>query len=124
MLEEEKGIKYLSLEELLKQCDIISNHLNRDVVLLKENEFEQFGNGKIYINTTIGCCYEVRALKKWLDTGKNYYICDLVSNLPETQEIIKHSKTIYTNKICGNSKQSDIRATNQTLNNIKEYLNQ
>ena len=121
--EEEKGIKYLPLEDLLKQCDIISTHLNRDVVLLNEKEFEQFGNDKIYINTTIGCCYEVSALKRWLDTGKNYYICDLVSNLPQTQEIINHPRTIYTNKICGNSKQSDIRATNQTLNNIKEYLN-
>ena len=40
----------------------------------------------------------------------------------KTQEIINHPRTIYTNKICGNSKQSDIRATNQTLNNIKEYL--
>ena len=120
--EEEKGIKYLPLEDLLKQCDIISTHLNRDVVLLKEKEFEKFGNGKIYINTTIGCCYEVSALKRWLDTGENYYICDKVSNLPQTQEIINHPRTIYTNKICGNSKQSDIRATNQTLNNIKEYL--
>jgi phosphoglycerate dehydrogenase-like enzyme len=120
--EEEKGIKYLSLDDLLKQCDIISTHLNRDVVLLKEREFEQLGNGKIYINTTIGCCYEVNALKKWLDAGENYHICDLVSNLPQTQEIINHEKTIYTNKICGNSKQSDIRATNQTLNNIKEFL--
>ena len=121
--EEEKGIKYLPLEDLLKQCDIISTHLNRDVVLLNEKEFEQLGNGKIYINTTIGCCYEVNALKRWLDTEKNYYICDKVSNLPQTQEIINHPRTIYTNKICGNSKQSDIRATNQTLSNIKEYLN-
>ncbi len=120
--EEQKGIKYLPLEELLKECEIISTHLNRDVVLLNEKEFEQFGNGKIYINTTIGCCYDVNALKKWLDTGENYYICDLVSNLPQTQEIINHPKTIYTNKISGNSKQSDIRATNQTLNNIEEFL--
>lgn len=122
LAEEEKGIKFLPLDELLMQCDIISTHLNRDVVLLKEKEFERFGNGKIYINTTIGCCYEIKALKKWLDSENNYYICDMVSNLPETQDIINHSRTIYTNKICGNSKQSDIRATEQTLNNIKNYL--
>lgn len=120
--EESNGIKYLPLEELLKNCDIISTHLNRDVVLLNEKEFEQLGNGKIYVNTTIGCCYDVEALKKWLDTGTNYHICDYVSNTPKTQEIINHKKTIYTNKICGNSKQSDIRATTQTINNIKEFL--
>ena len=119
---EKSGIKFLPLHDLLKKCDVISTHLNRDVVLLNEKEFEIFGDGKIFVNTTIGCCYDVKALKKWLDTGKNYHICDLVSNLPQTQEIINHKKTIYTNKICGNSKQSDIRATNQTLNNIKDYL--
>lgn len=121
--EEERGIKYLPLNELLKECEIISTHLNRDVVLLKEKEFEQLGNGKIYVNTSIGYCYDIKALKKWLDTGKNYHICDFVSNTPKTQEIINHTRTIYTNKICGNSKQSDIRATNQTINNIKEFLN-
>lgn len=121
-MEENKGIKYLPLNDLLRHCDIISTHLNRDVVLMNEAEFLQFGNGKIYVNTTIGCCFDVNALKKWLDNGNNYYICDLVSNLPETQEIIAHPKTIYTNKICGNSRQSDIRATNQTLNNIREYF--
>lgn len=120
--EEKKGIKYLPLEELLKECDIISTHLNRDVVLLNEKEFEQLGNGKIYVNTTIGCCYDVNALKKWLDTGTNYHICDYVSNIEKTQDIIHHQKTIYTNKICGNSKQSDIRAKTQTINNIKNFL--
>lgn len=120
--EEKNGIKYLTLEELLKECDIISTHLNRDVVLLNEKEFEQLGNGKIYVNTTIGCCYDVNALKKWLDTGTNYHICDYASNIEKTQEIIHHQKTIYTNKICGNSKQSDIRATTQTINNIKNFL--
>lgn len=120
--EEKKGIQYLPLEKLLKECEIISTHLNRDVVLLKEKEFKQLGNGKIYVNTTIGCCYDVDALKKWLDQEGNYHICDCVSNIPETQEIMKHEKTIYTNKVCGNSKQSDIRATTQTIRNIKEFL--
>ncbi len=120
--EEDNGIKYLPLKELLKECDIVSTHLNRDVVLLTEREFEQLGNGKIYVNTTIGCCYDVNALKKWLDIGTNYHICDQVSNIHKTQDIIHHQKTIYTDKICGNSKQSDIRATTQTINNIRDFL--
>lgn len=120
--EEDNGIKYLPLKELLKECDIVSTHWNRDVVLLTEREFEQLGNGKIYVNTTIGCCYDVNALKKWLDIGTNYHICDQVSNIHKTQDIIHHQKTIYTDKICGNSKQSDIRATTQTINNIRDFL--
>lgn len=117
------GIKYLPLENLLQQCDIISTHLNRDVVLLKEKEFNLFGNGKIFVNTTIGCCYDVNALLKWLDNGNNYHICDMVSNTPYTKNVINHSKTIYMNKICGNSKQSDIRATNQIISNIESFNN-
>ena len=120
---EEKGIKYLPLEKLLEKCEIISTHLNRDIILLNKKEFEIFGNGKIFINTTVGRCYDVNALKKWLDVGNNYHICDKVSNIASTQDIISHPNTIYLNKICGNSKQSDIRATNQTIANIKNYLN-
>lgn len=121
--EEKKDIKYLPLNKLLSTCDIISTQLNRDVVLLKKKEFEILGNGKIYVNTTVGSCYDVDALYKWLENKNNYFICDKVNNTPSTQKIIKHPNTIYTNKICGNSKQSDIRATNQMLNNIKNYLN-
>lgn len=121
--EENKNIKYLNLNQLLSTCDIISTQLNRDTVLLKEKEFELFGNGKVFINTTVGCCYDIDALYNWLENKNNYFICDKVSNIPETKKIIEHSNTIYTDKICGNSKQSDVRATNQILNNMRSYLN-
>lgn len=120
--EESNGIKYLPLNELLEKCDIISTHLNRDICILNEEEFEILGNGKIFINTTVGCCYDVNAMRKWLDNGRNYHICDKVSNTEKTRNIIGHPKTIYLDKICGNSKQSDIRATNQIINNIKSYI--
>ena len=122
--EENKNIKFLPLDKLLSTCDIISTQLNRDVVLLKEKEFEIFGNGKIFINTTVGCCYDVESLYKWLENGNNYHICDKVSNTNETRRIMEHYNTIYTDLICGNSKQSDLRATNQLLQNIREYLDE
>lgn len=119
---EKTGIYYLTLDELLKECDIISTHLNRDVCLLNQREFDILGNGKIFVNTTVGCCYDVDSLIKWLDNGTNYHICDKVSNNDKTKNVILHNKIIYMDKICGNSMQSDIRATNQIINNIKSFL--
>ena len=119
---EEQGIKYLELEQLLREVSIISTHLRRDVVLLKEKEFQTFGNGKIFINTTLGLCYEVETLRTWLKNPMNYHICDSVSKTPENGDILNLPNVMFTNKVCGISKQSYTRATEQLTNNIAQYF--
>jgi len=76
----------------LKNCDIISTHLNRDVVLLNEKEFEQLGNGKIYVNTTIGCCYDVEALKTITNQEDNI---QLKLILKEMMQNVESGEYIY-----------------------------
>ena len=64
--EEENGIKYLELKELLSTVDIISINLNRNVCLIGDDNLNIYGDGKIIVNTSIGYCYEIETLKKWL----------------------------------------------------------
>ncbi|SHH54638.1 Lactate dehydrogenase [Anaerosphaera aminiphila DSM 21120] len=74
--EEEKGIKYLPLNELLSKVDVMITCLNKNVILINEEEFKIFGNGKIMFNTSIGPSHDVSALKKWLESGDNEFFCD------------------------------------------------
>lgn len=119
---EKEGIKYLPLKEMLKQVDVVSGHLNRDVILMHEEEFEALGNGKIFITISIGRCYDVRPMLKWLNAEGNYYICDPNAKVGNSEDILNHPKTIMANKIFGHSKQTDERATKQTLAGIKDFL--
>lgn len=122
--EEKNGIKYLELKELLSTVDIISINLNRNVCLIGEENLDIYGDGKIIVNTSIGYCYEIESLKKWLQNKNNYYICDKPTVNDDIKEILNYENVIYTDMITGDTKQCYKRATKQIISNIENYLNE
>lgn len=122
--EEKNGIKYLELKELLSTVDIISINLNRNVCLIGEENLGIYGDGKIIVNTSIGYCYEIESLKKWLQNKNNYYICDKPTVNDDIKEILDYENVIYIDMITGDTKQCYKRATKQIISNIENYLNE
>lgn len=116
---ENENLQYLPLEELLKTVDILSINLNRDVCLIGGDNLKLFGNGKIIINTSIGYCYEINSLKKWLECKDNFYVCDN-SNINNDYDLLEYNNVVYLNHASGVTKQTLERATDQILHNIKE----
>ena len=121
--EAELGVTYLELEDLFKTVDIISINLNRDVCLIGGDNLEIFGNDKVLINTSIGKCYEIESLKKWLQYKNNYYVCDAsTANFDDVKEILDYENVIYTRDHVGETKQCFLRATRQILNNVRNAM--
>lgn len=120
--QESLGIQYLPLDKLLETVEVISTHLPRDTKLLNEHEFKKFGNGKIFINTSIGSTYDINAMKKWLDVPNNFHICDSPTRTLDNEIIRKHPQTIYINQSFGETQQCVQRSTQQTLKNIRRFL--
>ena len=120
-IENELNIKYLELDELFNTVDVISINVNRDVCLIGGDNLKKYGNGKAIINTSIGKCYELDSLKKWLENKNNYYICDEPTINEDIKEILNYENVIYTNTHSGgDTKQCLESATEQILNNIKK----
>lgn len=120
--EENYGIKYLPLEKLLKTVEVLSTHLPRNTILLNERQLKMFGNGKIFINTSIGQTYDILAMKKWLDISGNIHICDSPTKTQENIDILNHPQTIYINQSFGETQQCVKRSTSQTLDNMRKFL--
>lgn len=120
---EEKGIDYLPLAELLKNSEVIFTCLNKNVLLLQEEEFNTMGNGKILFNTSIGPGFDVKALKGWLDQGDNYFICDTEGAIGDpTGELVQHPKVICAKVSAGRTKQAFDLLSEKVLQNIKNYF--
>ena len=77
---EAKGMVYRPLTELLEQSEVVFACLNKNVILMHEEEFKALGNGKILFNTSIGPAFEAEDLKNWLDGGDNYFACDTAAS--------------------------------------------
>lgn len=64
------------LAQLLAESEVVFTCLNKNVLLLGENEFTQLGAGKVLFNTSIGPGFDSAALEKWLDLPGTRFFCD------------------------------------------------
>ena len=121
---EDQGLVYRPLKELLARSEVVFACLNKNVILLHEEEFTQLGQGKILFNTSIGPAFDLPALKTWLDQGNNYFICDTEGALGDSPgELIRHPGVFCAHISAGRTKQAFDLLSKKVLDNIRTYLN-
>lgn len=121
---EAKGMKYLPLHDLLADCDVILTCLNKNVILLHEEEFKTMGDGKIFFNTSIGPSFDQAALINWVNRGTNYVVCDTAGALGEAADtLLSHPNVICPNVSAGRTKQAFELLTRKVLDNIIKFQN-
>ncbi|MGN0159300.1 MAG: D-isomer specific 2-hydroxyacid dehydrogenase family protein [Brotaphodocola sp.] len=120
---EAKGMQYRMLDELLSYNDVIFTCLNKNVILLGEKEFDQMGDHKILFNTSIGPSHEVDALAKWLDHGRNFFVCDTVGALGDPSgRLLEHERVICANASAGRTRQAFELLSDKVLANLQTAL--
>lgn len=117
---ENQGMVYRPLNELLEYCDVVFTCLNKNVILLGEEQFAALGNHKILFNTSIGPSHELEPLKKWLEKGENYFICDTSGALGDPSgELLSSPQVICPNVSAGRTRQAFILLSEKVLANLE-----
>lgn len=120
---EAAGFTYRPLQELLRHCDVVFTCLNKNVILLHEEEFRALGNGKLLFNTSIGPAFVPSDLKAWLDASENnYFICDTKGALGDA-ELEHHPHVFCSDYSAGRTRQAFALLSQKVLDNIRAYLN-
>lgn len=120
---EAAGMAYRPLKELLAHCDVVFTCLNKNVILLGDEEFACLGNGKLLFNTSIGPSHEPEALKRWLDAGENYFICDTDAAAGDPDgRILAHPRTIGAHVSAGRTRQAFGLLSEKVLKNLETAL--
>lgn len=120
---ERQGICYMELADLLRENEVIITCLNKNVILLHDEEFQMLGNGKIMINTSIGPASDMDALRKWISNPENILCCDSRGAAGEiADEIAEQENVICMNECSGKTHQSYGLLTKKVLENIKCFL--
>ncbi len=121
--QEAKGMGYLPLDQLLAKSQVVITCLNKNVILLKEEQFAQLGNGKILMNTSIGPASDMEALARWLQCGENLFCCDTEGALGDpTGRLILQDNVVCTRSSSGTTKQAFELLSQKAINNIKDFL--
>ncbi|MCP9200020.1 dihydrofolate reductase [Gramella sp. GC03-9] len=120
--EKEDGIEYLPLEKLLGTCEVISFHLPKNTEIMGNSEFDQFGNGKILINTSLGLPFDQKAFAEWISAENNYAIFDGDGKKELSENTEKMENVIAFDKSAGYSSQTLVRLSQKVLQNIADYF--
>ena len=120
---EERGFKYLPLDDLLRTVDIVSIHVPRGSCVMTAREFDIFGPNKILVNCSLGTVFDVPAMKQWLTSCENnFYLADKDGAGDYFEEFKNMKNTIIGNNTAGASVELTNRRSEKMLENMRKFL--
>ena len=114
-----KGYRFLPLRELLAESEVICCCLNKNTILLHEEEFRQMGNRKILFNTGLSPAWDEAAFAEWLE-GDNLCFCDTIGALG-SEQLLNHPHVRCMQVSTGRTRQAFDRLSAKVLANLSEY---
>ena len=115
----EKGYRYLPLNRLLSECEVICCCLNRNTVLLHAEQFTQLGNRKILFNTGLSPAWDEAPFLEWLEED-NLCFCDTVGALGGNH-LLGHPKVRCMKVSTGRTRQAFDRLSEKVLRNLTDF---
>ena len=120
---EKAGMAYLPLNKLLAESQVVITCLNKNVILLHDEQFQYLGNKKILMNTSIGTASDTDALAAWLESEENLYCCDTKAAIGDpTGRLIQKDNVICMGASVGRTKQAFELLSRKVLDNIRLFL--
>ena len=116
----EKGYEFCPLHEVLSESDVIFCCLNKNTVLLHEEEFKALGDRKILFNTGLSPAWDEKPFLEWLDRDNLCY-CDTIGALGSA-ELCSHPHVQCMNVSTGRTSQAFVRLSEKVLANIENFL--
>ncbi len=116
---EKIGLIYRPLNQLLSENDVIFTCLNKNTILLREEEFKHLGTKKILFNTGLSPAWEEKPFLKWLEEDNRCY-CDSAGALGG-EHLIDHPHVYCENVSSGRTEQAFRRLSEKVLFNLSEY---
>lgn len=114
-----KGYRFLPLDELLSQNEVICCCLNKNTVLLHEAEFVQLGDRKILFNTGLSPAWDASAFANWIERDNRCY-CDTLGALGDAKWL-DHPHVRCMQVSTGRTLQAFDRLSEKVLANLSKY---
>lgn len=116
----EKGFKFLQLSKLMKKSDVVICSLNKNTVLLHQNEFDKLGNHKILFNVGLSPAWDAKPFEQWINDDSNILYCDSAGALGNNS-LLNHRNVRCMNVSSGITRQAYDRLSEKVIHNLSEY---
>ena len=115
----EKGYQFLPLKKVLAENEVIICCLNKNTILLHEDEFESLGNRKILFNTGLSPAWDAAPFEKWIQ-GDNLMYSDTLGALGDAS-LLKYPNVNCMQISSGRTQQAFARLSQKVLANLSAF---
>lgn len=115
-----KGYRFMPLGDMLEQSDVVCCCLNRNTVLLHDDEFGRLGSRKILFNTGLSPAWDDAPFCRWI-AEDNLCFCDTVGALGNP-ELAGHPHVRCMGVSTGMTSQAVERLSRKVIANIEVFL--
>ena len=119
---EERGLVYCDSIELANQSDIIVLSAPTNVQVMATEEFKATKPGSILVQTSSGTPFDKRAFFDWIANDGNFAIFDKSAGEENYQEYKNIPRIIFSEKIAGDTYETDERRGKAVVTNLVSYL--
>ena len=124
-IESKLGIKYLELDELLKNSDIVSLHcsLNEETKgILNRERFMLLREGTIVLNSVRAELCDLDTVRELADSGKLFFWFDSLDTKEQRKKLVELKNVIITPHIGWMTKDALRRLDLAAIENVKNFL--
>ena len=125
----DKGVRYLGLDEVMGESDIVSVHLplnDKTKGIIDDHKIGLMKNDAFLINVARGPIIDNKALAKALNdkkiAGAGLDVFDMEPPIPEDYELLQVDNTILTPHIAYATEEAMVRRAEIVFNNIEAWL--
>lgn len=115
-----KGYRFMKPGDLAEYSDVLFCCLNKNTVLLHDEEFRRLGDHKIIFNTGLSPAWDTAPFMEWLDRD-NLCFADTLMAVGDAKAA-SHPHVRCMNVSSGRTAQSYVRLSAKVLDNIRSYL--
>ena len=125
---DEVGLKYVDLKTLLKESDVITNHVtltSETEKLIGKKEIGAMKNGAVIVNTSQGKVIDEKALVQALKSGKIAYAgLDVLEEEPppKNNPLFRLDNTVLSPHIGFNTAEAEARCSDICIDNVASFL--
>lgn len=118
---EERGRRYVQLNELLATSDVVTLHVPKGVQVMHAGEFDVLGKDALLVNTSIGETLDVQALAKWLENDEAAFACDACV-APGQRALANRANVVFDDFVAGDSVEMRQRKSDQLVENLSAFI--
>ncbi len=122
-VEEKLGIEYKELNDAIKNSEAVFLALNKNVLLLKKEQFDLMDGKRILFNTSIGPGFDTNALKEWLKDKNHYFFGDTLATIGDESLWNLENTKCLKRSAGGYTYQAFELLGKKVIQNIEDYLN-